>query len=565
MNDEELKELIKKYVLKNAKSFGKASESAVIGKIIAERPELKNNIKEVLELVKKIVNEVNSLSQEEIESELKNYSFEENKKREEEGKKISLPNAEMGKVVTRFPPEPSGYPHIGHAKAALLDYESAKAYNGEMILRFDDTNPEKEDWEFVNAFREGLKWLNVEWSKETFSSDYMEIFYHFAEQLIKNGHAYICTCSQEEIKKGRESGKECSCRDLNADENLKRWKIMFSSKENEAIVRLKGDMKDLNTAFRDPTLFRIIETPHYKHKNKYKVWPTYDFAAPILDSIEGVTHAMRSKEYELRDKVYFTILERLKLRKPILISFSRLSIKNSLTSKRLIIQLVKKGLVSGWDDPRLTTLHALKRRGISPLALRNFLLSFGFSKSDSEVSLDKILAENRKILEPTVKHFFFVPNPIKLEIVNFKEENVKIPLFSSKTSEFREIKVGNSIFISESDFLSLEENEVFRFKDWKNAKIIDKKNRKVVLCDSEKVDKKIQWIGTENVKVKVLKPNNLLNDDGTFNENSLEIVLGLAEKNIKVLKINEVVQFERFGLCKLDRIEEETFIFIFTS
>ncbi|MDD5337610.1 MAG: glutamate--tRNA ligase family protein, partial [Candidatus ainarchaeum sp.] len=349
-----LTETIRKHALKNAFDFGKPNPGAIAGKVIAEFPDAKKDMKETMRLIGEAVAEVSKLRKDEIEHKLKSYTFAEKK---EEEKKLALPNAEFGKVVTRFPPEPSGYPHIGHAKAAFLDYGCAKEYGGKMILRFDDTNPEKESQEYVDAIKEGLEWLGIEWDSESYSSDKMKLFYECAEKLMEKDAVYVCTCAQEQVSEGRTTGKACACKTLEKSETLARWKKMHSGyKPGEAIVRLKGDLSAQNTVMRDPTLFRIISAEHYRQGKNYSVWPTYDFDAPIMDSMEGVTHAMRTKEYELRDELYFLLIKLLGLRVPDLVEFSRLSIKNAPIGKRFITPLVKEGKVMGWDDPRLPTL-----------------------------------------------------------------------------------------------------------------------------------------------------------------------------------------------------------------
>ncbi|RMF30997.1 MAG: glutamate--tRNA ligase, partial [Candidatus Nitrosothermus koennekii] len=381
MND--LKEIIKSIALKNAVEHdGKARVDSVISKLLAIKPEVKKDIKNIISDVKSIVEEVNSISIEEqrrLLEELK-PEFLEVKKEERRGLP-PLPNAEMNKVITRFPPEPNGYPHIGHAKAAIIDEEYARMYNGKFILRFDDTNPLQEKLEYYDAILDGLNWLKVKPDLIKNTSDDMDILYNYARKLIEVDGAYVCLCEADTIKENRRLGVECDCRKRNNEDNLEEWEKMFNEyKENQAILRFKGDMKAENTAMRDPTLFRIIDAEHPKKGRKYRVWPTYDFAAPIEDSIDGVTHAMRSKEYELRNELYYAILDKLSLRKPLVIEFSRLEFEGIPVSKRKIKPLIEEGKVEGWDDPRLPTLIALKRRGILPEAIREFVLSLGFTK-----------------------------------------------------------------------------------------------------------------------------------------------------------------------------------------
>ncbi|MBU0586487.1 glutamate--tRNA ligase, partial [Candidatus Micrarchaeota archaeon] len=531
------------------------------GKVIAEFPEAKEDMKTTMAKISKTTAEISKMSKQEIESELKNYSFIEKKVEE---KKLTLPNAVEGKVITRFPPEPSGYPHIGHAKASWLDFECAKNYNGKMILRFDDTNPEKESLEYVDAIRDGLKWLGISWDSESYTSDNMKMIYEYAEKALSNGILYVCTCLQGEISRNRETGKPCACRDLDANQKMERWKRMHSSyKPGEAIVRFKGDLSSLNTVMRDPAMFRIIEAEHYRQGKNYRVWPTYDFVAPIMDAHEEVTHAMRTKEYELRDELYYALISALDLRKPELVEFSRLAIKNAPVSKRLLTPLVKEGKVMGWDDPRLPTLKGLSRRGILPEALKTFVLSFGLSKVESEPGWDKLLAENRKLLEPISKHYFFVPEPVRLKIVGAKPTDCQLKSHPSKDMGMRTIHVADSVYVPKEDFDKIGDGEIFRLKDLYNVKMISKKNAEAEFAGDGMVEKKLQWVADDYVKTEIIVPNDLLNENGEYNEKSLEIIQGYAEKSITELKEGETIQFERFGFCKLDQ-KAEKYVFIYS-
>ncbi|VVB99437.1 Glutamate--tRNA ligase [uncultured archaeon] len=553
--------IIRKHALKNAFDYGKANPGSIVGKVIAEFPDSKNDMKGTMKLISGEVSKVNSMGKEEIEKELKNYTFAEKKVEE---KKLVLPNAVEGKVITRFPPEPSGYPHIGHAKAAFLDYESAKAYNGKMILRFDDTNPEKESAEYVDAIKDGLKWLGISWDgKESYTSDSMQLFYQYAEKAIEKGFIYICTCPQEQISENREKQKPCACRALGKEEMLARWKKMHSGfRQGEAIVRLKGDLSSLNTVMRDPTLLRIIDAEHYRQGKKYRVWPTYDFVAPIMDSTEGVTHAMRSKEYELRDELYFKMIELLELRRPELVGFSRLAIKNAPISKRLITPLVKEGKVMGWDDPRLPTLRGLARRGIVPEAIKNFVMSFGLSKVESEPGWEKLLSENRKLLEPGAKHYFFVTEPVKIMIKGAKPMVAELKLHPNQNLGTRRISVSDHVYISKTDFEKIAEGETFRLKDLYNVKMLSKSGHEVEYSGDGMVEKKLQWV-TDYIETEVLRPGDLLKEDESFNENSLETVKGYAEKNVEAVREGDLIQFERFGFCRLDS-KGKNYVFIYS-
>ncbi len=546
-----MEELIRKYTLKNFYDYGKANAGSILGKIIAEKPEVKNNIKEVMEKINKTINEVGKLSKNEIEEELKKYEFSEKK---EEKKQITLPNAEKGKVVTRFPPEPSGYLHIGHAKAVWLDYSAAKNYSGKMVLRFDDTNPTKAKWEYVNNIKKDLEWLGITWDDETFTSDHLDQIYEVLKQLLKIKKAYVCICSSKEIKENRANKKTCACREKGLA-----WEEFASKSEGEAIIRYKGDFNSKNTVMHDPTLARIIEMKHYKQEDLYKIWPSYDIAVVFMDHIEGITHSMRSKEYELRDELYLSLCKDLGWKPPELIGFSRLSIKNAPISKRLIVPLVEKNIVKGWDDPRLPTLAGLRKRGILPEAIKEFVLSFGLSKVESEPGWEILLAFNRKLLDPIAPHYFFVPNPIELTLINWKKETLQLKLHPKKELGVRTINTKNKVYVPKDDLKEINAGEIFRLKEWCNVKIIEKQEEKIIgeiIKTEEKPRLKIQWV-CEGEQTKIVKPGDLfINDE--LNPNSLEEIKGIVEKEAMKLKNETIVQFERVGFCKKD---EEGFIF----
>ena len=550
--------IIRKHALKNAFDFGKANPGSVVGKVIGEYPGSKTDMKKTMQHITAIVSEVNKMKKEDIEKQLTQYEFKEKPKEEKKG--FAVPNAIEGAVVTRFPPEPSGHPHIGHAKAAHLDYEIAKQYQGTFILRFDDTNPEKESQEFVKAIKEGLEWLGISWDKESYTSDHLKEIYDSCLKLIENKNAYVCTCKQETISMNRSEMRECDCRTLDTEKQLKHWKQMQDGRYNQgdAILRFKGDMKSLNTVMRDPTIARILTTPHYRQKTKYRVWPGYDLAVVIMDNLEGITHPARTKEYELRDELYYTLCDALGFKHPELIGFSRLEIKNSPISKRLLKPLVEEGTVLGWDDPRLPTLAGLKRRGLLPEALRTFVLSFGLSKVESEPTWDMLLSENRKLLDQTAKHYFFVPDPVEISIGNFEGEvSYKI------RGEERKTNVKDILFIPKNDFNTLKEGEIVALKDLTFAKFDGKKL--VEVKQKEIPQKKIQWVSaTENLKCEVLVPKDLLDERGNYNKNSLETVTGYCEKYCENIHEGEIIQFERFGFCRLDKKEKNTLVFVFS-
>jgi glutamyl-tRNA synthetase len=569
MSAQKIQAEARKFALQNAILFnGKANEKAVAGKVIAALK--KDGVKpaEVIPIVAKVVSLVNSMSTHDQLTELTSLAPEllTREKKERDFSLPPLPFAEKGKVVTRFPPEPNGYLHIGHAKAAIIDFEYARMYDGKFILRFDDTNPENAHREFYDAQKEDLRWLGVEWDSEYHTSDNLEIHYKLAEQLIRQGDAYLCKCTAEAIKEGRFNAKTCSCRDdRSGDEALDLWKDMLASPEVGGILRLHGEMGSDNTAMRDPTLFRVIEAEHPLTGDKYHVWPTYDFAGAIEDSISGVTHPFRTKEYELRDPVYYRILSLLNLRAPHLMEFSRLSIEGMPVSKRKIKPLIEQGLMTGFDDVRLPTLRGLKRRGIVPEAIKQFVLQQGFSKVESVVDFSLVESVNRKFLDSRVKRYYFVPNPVKLSVDGAPEKTVKLSSHPDATMGDRTIHTGSTFFIPKEDTLRMKAGDVFRLKGLYNVRITRTGDTLTGAYAGEELiaeTAKIQWTTDDHISLKIIVPGLIFNGD-TFNPNSFSELHGYAEKAVLGLPVGEIVQFERVGFVRLEK-QNEVLIGIFT-
>ena len=559
MSAQKIQAEARKFALQNAVLFnGKANPNAVAGKVIASLKGTNVTPKDVYRISGSVCLEVNALSLTDQIQELERIAPELLVK-EKQTKDFSLPDlpfAEKGKVVTRFPPEPNGYLHIGHAKAAIIDYEYAKMYDGKFILRFDDTNPENAHLEFYDAQKEDLRWLGLTWDIEYHTSDHLETHYKLAEQLIRQGDAYLCDCAPETIREGRFHGRTCACRDEHTGiEALELWKSLLAAPGMNGILRLRGDMESENTAMRDPTLFRVVETRHPLTGDKYHVWPTYDFAGAVEDSISGVTHPFRTKEYELRDQVYFRILSLLNLRAPHLMEFSRLSIDGMPVSKRKIKPLIEQGIVSGFDDIRLPTLRGLKRRGIVPEAIKQFVLQQGFSKVESIVDFSLVESVNRKYLDPRVKRYYFVPDPVRLTVVDAPQRTVMLPLHPDASMGERTLRTASTFFIPRQDVHKMKTGDVFRLKGLYNVTIMKINDSVTGTYAGEELiaeTAKIQWTTEDYVPLKVLVPG-LIYKGETFNTNSLSELQGYAEKAIAEVPAGEIVQFERVGFIRLEK------------
>ena len=557
--DDELKRMIRGIALLNASEHdGKTRNDSIISKVIGTKPELRSRIKDVIPLISQTVIDVNKLTVEIQRKELeRDYAELLIVKPKQE--RIGLPpleDAEQGKVITRFPPEPNGYPHIGHAKASIIDEEYAKMYGGKLILRFDDTNPEKERLEYYAAIKVGLDWLGVKYDLIKNTSDDMEIIYKKAKELIEAGHAYVCTCDKETISKNRREMVSCKCRAGNLEQNNTRWNKMFDKfKPGEAIVRFRGDMSSENTVMRDPTLLRIIDESHPIHKNKYRVWPNYDFAVSIEDSIDGITHAFRTKEYELRTELYYTLLDKMGMRKPKMLEFSRLEFEGMPVSKRVLKPLVEEGKVSGFDDPRLPTLEGLRRRGIVPEAIRKFVISLGFTKSDTMPPFETLESFNRKIIDPESVRLFIVFDPVKITVTNNHLTEIEISNHPQNNMGKRQIKIDGNFYISGSDAKTLKIGDEIRLLELYNIRITKTGSEMEgeITDTSYKPDiPKIQWVSRKNpVNIEVLISDVLFIND-QFNENSLEVKQAITEQHYLELNVGAEIQFVRFGYCRKD-------------
>ncbi|MFH0889876.1 MAG: glutamate--tRNA ligase [Candidatus Aenigmatarchaeota archaeon] len=564
---DDIRKAAKKYALQNAVFFGgKANMGAVIGKIMADKPTPKDRIKDIQAVAREEVETVNRMSADDQRRELAliDPSLLEKKEKEQRKGLPELLNAIKGKVVTRFPPEPNGYPHLGHAKAAIIGETYARMYDGKFILRFDDTNPLKEKREYYDAIKLGTDWLGIKFDRIKNTSDDMEKIYKYAEKLVNDGNAYVCFCKMEDMRKNRAEMRECECRNADTKKTKENWKMMFSKlMPNEAILRLKTDIANVNTAVRDPTLFRIIDHDHPLQRKKYRVWPTYDFSVAIEDHIDGITHAMRTKEYELRDELYFTLIKLLNLNKPELIEFSRLEMENAPLSKRKINPLIDKKLVEGWDDPRLPTLAGLCRRGFLPEAIREFVISLGIAKTEAVIKWEALESINRKVLDPMVNRYYFVPDPIRVEIKG-------APLVVKSDAPLHPLKKDNKsyefkgpdfyVYISGDDAKVMRKDDNVRLMHLFNIVItkIGEKYMEAKYAGDDKAAKKIHWAPQNSIRVSLRTFEPLfINEE--FNKNSLAIREGLLEPHGQIINEGERVQFERMCFAILDDKKSMTF------
>ncbi|XP_035176503.1 bifunctional glutamate/proline--tRNA ligase isoform X6 [Oxyura jamaicensis] len=503
-------------------------------------------------------------------------------KKADVGKFVELPGAEMGKVIVRFPPEASGYLHIGHAKAALLNQHYQVNFKGKLIMRFDDTNPEKEKEDFEKVILEDVAMLHIKPDQFTYTSDHFETIMKYAEQLIQEGKAYVDDTPAEQMKAEREQRMESKHRNNCVNKNLQMWEEMKKGTEygQTCCLRAKIDMNSNNGCMRDPTLYRCKNQPHPRTGSTYKVYPTYDFACPIVDSIEGVTHALRTTEYHDRDEQFYWIIEALGIRKPYIWEYSRLNLNNTVLSKRKLTWFVNEGLVDGWDDPRFPTVRGVLRRGMTVEGLKQFIAAQGSSRSVVNMEWDKIWSFNKKVIDPVAPRYTALLKDAVVPVnVPEAQEEMKEVAKHPKNADvgLKPVWYGSRVLIEGADAETLTEGEVVTFINWGNI-IITKLNRnssgKILSIDTKlnlenkdyKKTTKITWLADTprapliptvcvNYEHLITKP--VLGKDEDFkqyiNQNSKQEELMLGDPCLRDLKKGDIIQLQRRGFFICDQ------------
>ena len=510
-----------------------------------------------------------------------------------------LEEGKYTKIVTRFPPEPNGYLHIGHAKSILLNYGLAQEYGGQFNLRFDDTNPTKEKEEFVDSIIKDVEWLGADFGgKVLFASNYFDDMYEAAIKFIKKGKAYVDDLSAEEIREYRgtltEPGKDSPYRNRTIEENLQLFEEMKDGKyeDGSKVLRAKIDMSSPNINMRDPVIYRIARMTHHNTGDKWLIYPMYDFAHPIEDAIEGVTHSICTLEFEDHRPLYNWVVEELEYEHPPKqIEFSKLYLTNVVTGKRYIKKLVEDGVVDGWDDPRLVSLAALRRRGFTPSSLKTFMELAGVSKSQSSCDYAMLEYCIREDLKPKAPRYMGVLRPLKLVIDNYPEgETEYFDIENNQDNEeagTRKISFSRELYIEQDDFMEEPPRKYFRLFPGNEVRLkgayfvkcvgfekdedgnvtvvhaaYDPETRSGSGFEGRKVKGTIHWVNAADaVDAEVRLYENLideekgkLNEDGTlnFNPNSLEILNSKLEAASGDLKPGEHVQFIRNGYFAVD-------------
>eukprot|EP01060_Flectonema_neradi_P027060 TRINITY_DN366_c0_g3_i1.p1 TRINITY_DN366_c0_g3~~TRINITY_DN366_c0_g3_i1.p1 ORF type:complete len:798 (+),score=208.41 TRINITY_DN366_c0_g3_i1:46-2439(+) len=503
--------------------------------------------------------------------------------------KFVLEKAEMGNVVTRFPPEASGFMHIGHAKAALTNHLLAEKYKGRMIFRFDDTNPKKEDAAYEKAIEEDSKTLGLKYDRVTYTSDRFEEMLVLCEKMIKIGKAYCDDTETDLMREQRGEGIESKCRNQTIEQNLKMWEAMKTGAAQGTVVRAKISVDDDNKCLRDPVMYRVVIQHHVKCGDKYKVFPTYDFACPIMDSLDGVTHALRTSEYNDRNPQYYWICEALGLRKPHIQDFSRLNMEFTVMSKRKLTKFVDDGLVTGWDDPRMPTVKGLLRRGLKLSAIEKFIRSQGMSKANNFQEWAQLWHINGREIDPEVgsqcRRYTCIAKdasvPVTLSGEGLPGVEQRKKLLHKKNPELGDkmFTYGPKVLLEEEDMVLISDGEEVTLMDWGNV-IIGKADRSadgkhVKSADAKlhldgnfkKTKQKLTWIAdTDNNKVPIelrefehiitaTKPDPEGNIEDVINRNTLATTMCYGEEACKDIKKGDIIQFERRGFFICDAVE----------
>ena len=510
--------------------------------------------------------------------------------------------AETGNTIqTRFPPEPNGYLHIGHAKSICLNFGLAQRYGGKCNLRFDDTNPVKEDTEYVDSIKEDIKWLGFEWAVERYASDYFDQLYDWAIELIKKGKAYVDDQTQEQIRQGRgtiqQPGTESPWRNRSVEENLQLFEDMKAGKyaDGEKVLRAKIDMAHPNMLFRDPILYRILHTEHHRTGNKWCIYPMYDYAHGQSDSIERITHSICTLEFDVHRPLYDWFIQELGIFPSHQYEFARLNLTYTVMSKRKLLQLVKDQVVTGWDDPRMPTICALRRKGYTPASIRAFAEKVGVAKRDNVIDLSLLEYCVREDLNKTAERRMAVVDPLKVVITNYPEG--KSESFSAvnnpedEAAGRREVPFGREIYIERADFMEEPPKGYYRLRPGGEVRlrygylikceevVKDAEGNVVELrctydpesaggssSDGRKVKGVIHWVSVADaVPAEVRLYDNLFANENPddveegkvftdyLNPNSLVVKTAYCERSLAEAKCGDKFQFERVGYFCVDK------------
>lgn len=551
---EKIRERLRHYALLNAVKFGgKANPKAVAGKLFSEDPSLRSDAVELLRLAEEVVSEINSMPPDAQKSlaDTMGLTTTREKVKQVERKLPPLPNADRySEIHVRFAPNPDSVIHLGNTRAAILSDEYAKMYRGKFTLRFEDTSPSikppmPEAYEII---KDDLKWLEISWDDEFVQSERLPIYYEYAENVIRSGGAYICTCPAEDFRRYAQEMRPCPCRDLPVQEQMLRWEGMLNGtiKMGGAVMRIKTDLNHPNPAIRDWPAMRIDTKPHPRQGRKFRVWPLYNFASAVDDHLMGITHILRGKEHEANMHRQLYLYKHLGWTYPEAIQYGRLKIEGAVLSKSKIRLGIEQGLYKDWSDPRLGTIAALRRRGFLPETIRRLILEVGVKPSEALISWENLESMNRKLLDPLTKRFVFLADPVPLEIAGIDREYVAKVLLHPDHPEWggRSYVVGpksSRMLIQSRD--TIGSNQVVRLMNLFNIRA-ESEGRGVLVSEGVAEARAagasiIQWLPDGvGANMQITMPD-------------ASVISGLVDPGILEESLPGIFQFYRFGFARV--------------
>jgi len=555
---EELRAQIRKYALQNAVKYWKSpKKDVVLKRILAEHPELRKDAKNLSTAVQEEIKRIEPLNRKYQVDALMKIAPELmagiNVKRSGERVEIGLPELPHAKgenVVMRFAPNPNGAATLGSARGIIINSEYARMYDGKFILRFDDTDPvlkrpllDAYDW-----YLEDCDWLDAKPDDVIYASDRIDVYYKYAEELLKKGAAYVCFCPAETFKQYKDHKLPCPHRTASVEENMGNWEKMLNGvyEEKEAVLRIKTDIESPDPALRDWVAFRVLKKDHPRIGEKYVVWPMLDFESAIEDHLLGLTHIIRGKDLMKSEKRQRFLYDHLGWKYPITLLWGKIKMHEfGKFSTSELRKAIERGEYEGWDDPQLPTLRALRRRGFLPEAIRKFFISMGVTRNDIAVSMKNLYAENRKMVDDVARRYFFVRNPAEMRLEGANSFVAKALKHPSR-KEYREIETGNTVYLSDADFAKLKVGQKLRLKYLCTVKVESTEPlvARVVDRATEPTTEMpvIQWAPTNGIKVVVKRPDGI--DEG------------MGEPLIAT-ELGNVVQFERYGFVRIDSVAEK--------
>lgn len=555
---EEIEATIRKFALQNAVFFkGTANPKAVVGKILGGCPELRSKAAEITPLINDIVAEVNAMG---LEAQTKALSEMDSSMlvKEKKERKYELPELEgvNGKVMMRIAPGPSGPLHIGHTRVSVLNDEYVKRYGGDLILRFEDTNPEKIDPDAYDMIPEDLDWLGVKCTKTFIQSDRFPMYYDYTRKLIEAGHAYVCTCDAEDWRKKKEAKQACPCRNLPVEEQMERYDKFMSGGygDGEAIVVVKTAIDHPNPAVRDFVALRLVSTPHPRTGTKYIAYPMMNLSVAIDDHEMGMTHVIRGKDHLNNTIRQEYVFDYFGWKKPVYYHYGLVNIPDTVLKTSLIKQSIKDGEYTGWDDVRTGTVRAMERRGIRPEAIRRYWVESGIKSVDIQFSWDNLYGMNRDIIDPISNRYFFVENPVRYDIDGIDVLKGSAPLHPDhpeRGNRNYELEAPRTVFLSAEDSKLFSDSKKIRLKDLCNLEYgLPAKYTGNDVSVLKHGVRAVQWVGADAVNAKLIMPNG-------------SVMNGLIEKSVESEKC-DTIQLERIGFARIESRDSDGIGMVFT-